>query len=94
MAIQFKQYIRPDGFTKSVSIDRPAEIEEKAAMLVASGYVFEAEVLTTGEVSLTIEYDFDDESPFVTMEVVPNGPGVPDAVDRLVLSAMKQLLPA
>jgi hypothetical protein len=38
-------------------------------------------MLTTGEISLTIADDDGD----VDIEVVPNGPEVPAAVDRLIL---------
>lgn len=82
--IPFTQYLRPAGRTRVVRIDRPAEVEATAHRLIDAGVRFEAEVLTTGEVSLTAE-DRDGEQ--LAIEVVPNGPGVSEAVDRLVAAA-------
>lgn len=82
--IPFTQYLRPGtSFTgcKPVAIDRPDHVADKAKQIIAAGYRFECEILTTGEVSLTIT---DDEADHA-IEVVPNGPGMGEAVDRLVL---------
>lgn len=87
--IPFTQYMRPDGRslerlfgrTKDVTIDRPDHVADKAQQIIAAGYRFECEILSTGEVSLTIT---DDEADHA-IEVVPNGPGMGEAVDRLVL---------
>lgn len=81
-AIQFTQYMRPDGRAVPVWIERPAEIAAKAEAIVARGLCFECEQLATGDVSLTIT---DPDEGDVDIEVVPNGPEVPAAVDRLVL---------
>lgn len=82
MAIPFTQYLRPDGRARDVSIERPEEIERKALQIIQAGYVFECEELTTGHASLTIADPRKGDD--VAIEVVPNGPAVPDAVDRLV----------
>lgn len=78
--ISFTQYLRPDGRPVPVSIDRPADIADKAERICSRGFRFECEHLTTGHVSLTIAGPDDDED----IEVVANGPDVPEAVDRLV----------
>ena len=78
--IEFTQYIRPDGRTASVLIDRPADVAAKAEKIIAAGFVFECEVLMNGAVSFTIAGDEDD----VEIEVVPNGPGIPAAIDRMI----------
>jgi hypothetical protein len=80
--IPFTQYMRPDGRPVSVSVNRPSDIAEKAAAIIARGLVFECEELADGTVSLTIT---DPDEGDVDIELVPNGPGVPAAVDRLVL---------
>lgn len=80
MAIPFTQYLRPDGRRVSVSIERPKRIELLAQAIIAAGYRFECEHLTTGHASLTVS---DDKGDYMH-EVVANGPLVPDAVDRLV----------
>lgn len=80
--IPFTQYMRPDGRAVPVMIARPVDIAEKARSIIARGLCFECEHLTTGDVSLTIT---DPDEGDVDIEVVPNGPDVPAAVDRLVL---------
>jgi hypothetical protein len=78
--IPFTQYMRPNGRQVVVSIDRPAEIAAKAEKIIARGFRFECEHLTTGHASLTIADDRGDHA----IEVVANGPEVPLAVDRLI----------
>ena len=78
--VEFTQYLRPDGRPKQIVIDRPQHLYEKARQIIESGYWFEAEVLTTGEVSLTVSDAHGDHA----FEIVPNGPDVPAAVDRLI----------
>lgn len=80
--IPFTQYLLPDGRKKSVSIERPDEIETRARRLIDAGYRFECEVLTTGDISLTVVDPYDEGD--IAIEVVSNGPEVPVAVDRLV----------
>lgn len=78
--VPFTQYLRPNGRRTAVSIDMPNEIARQAAAIIAAGYRFECEELTTGQVSLTIA---DDDMDYA-IEVVMNGPGVPEAVARLI----------
>ena len=66
---------------------RSPEVEQQATEVEKAGGVFEAEMLLTGEVSLTCERDRDGEIEVLAIEVVPNGPEVPAAVDRLVATA-------
>lgn len=90
MSIPFTQYLRPNGKRCDITVDRPPEVEEVARVLLKAGIVFEAEVLTTGHVSLTAETrdeDDPDEDEVLAHEIVPNGPEVLDAVDRLVAAA-------
>lgn len=80
LGIPFTQYVLPDGRAKEVSIERPAEIGLKAMEILARGWRFECEMLTNGDVSMTVTDDDEDAD----IEVVPNGPDVPIAVDRLI----------
>lgn len=80
--ISFTQYMRPDGRAVPVKIARPVDIAAKAEAIIARGLRFECEHLMTGDVSLTIT---DPDEGDVDIEVVPNGPEVPAAVDRLIL---------
>lgn len=89
MGIPFTQYLRPNGRRTEVSIRRPPEIEEMAYAFIKKGGRFECEELTSGDASLTAVFGLDGEEDDVAIEVVPNGPAVPDAVDRLVRKAIK-----
>lgn len=79
-AIPFTQYLKPNGRRADVSIERPAHIASMADRIFDRGYRFECEVLSTGQVSLTIaDYEGDHD-----IELCNNGIEVPAAVDRLV----------
>lgn len=90
VSIQFTQFLRPNGRTTPITIDRPPAIEARADTLYARGYRFEAEVLTTGHVSLTVVDRA--EGVDLEIEVVPNGPKIPEAVDLLVNRAYENLI--
>jgi hypothetical protein len=84
MTIPFTQYLRPNGRRRDVEIDRPSDIQALARRFIESGGRYECEHLTTGEASLTAVKEIDGEEQDIAIEVVPNGPEVPAAVDRLV----------
>ncbi len=90
MAIEFTQYMLPDGRTKQIHIDRPSDIEEKARAITNAGFHFECEFLTTGEISFTIaDREKQDD---VALEFSENGPEVLDAVDKLITDFHTALL--
>ncbi len=91
MSIPFTQYVLPNGRRREESIERPAEIEELAQRFIASGGRFECEILTTGHVSLTAVKEIDDEPQDVEIVLCQNGPGILDAVDRLVRQAQTHI---
>jgi hypothetical protein len=78
--IPFTQYLRPNGRQVEVSIDRPEDVSKLAERIIAAGYRFEVEELTTGHASFTIAGPEGDED----IELCMNGPKVPGAVDTLV----------
>ncbi|HEY1980720.1 MAG TPA: hypothetical protein VGH13_11585 [Xanthobacteraceae bacterium] len=79
--IPFTQYLMPNGRRSPVTIDRPDDIAAKAQAIIERGYRFECEMLSDySTVSLTIADDDDDHE----IEVVPNGPEVPTAIDRMI----------
>ena len=82
MEIEFTQYLRPHGQKKKVRIDRPKAVADKAKEIKNAGLCLECEVLMSGDVSFTIA----NEELDLAFEIVPNGPEVPDAVDRLILN--------
>jgi hypothetical protein len=79
--IPFTQYMRPNGRAVPVSIAVDPEVAAIAQTIRARGLAFECEVLTTGQVSLTIT---DPEEGDLDIRVVENGPGVREAVEDLV----------
>ena len=83
------QFMLPDGREREQSVRRPAEIAEKAYGLLAKGYRFEAEILTTGDVHLTLSDPAEEIDLF--SELAPNGPEVLTAFDRLVTRAEEEL---
>ncbi|QIG73291.1 hypothetical protein EVC02_070 [Rhizobium phage RHph_N17] len=79
--IYFTQYLRPNGRKEIVQIDRPDAVVKKADNISSHGFRFECEVLTTGDISLTISDEWGDYA----FELCPNGPAVPTSVDKLIL---------
>ena len=84
--IPFTQYVAPRGRKRAMDIERPARIEAVADTIARMGYSFDAEVLSTGEVSLSIE----NEDHVIAHEITRQLE-VPSAVDRLVMNAAKRL---
>lgn len=82
MAIaKLTQYLLPDGRQKSVECEVTDDLTAQLESMQGAGAKLEAEVLRTGEVSLTVTHatygDFD-------IEVIPNDSNVPKALKRLV----------
>lgn len=91
MAIPFTQYLRPDDRRVAISIERDPEIEELARRFISAGGWYEAEHLATGHVSLTACLERPEGDNDIAIEVVPNGPEVPNAVDRLVRASVEYI---
>jgi hypothetical protein len=85
--VPFTQYLRPNGRKASVGIERPDDIADKADEIIAKGFRFECEELTTGHVSFTVADDDGD----VGIEICWNGVDVPTAVDKLINRVHKEL---
>ena len=85
--IPFTQFLLPDGRQKAVTIDRPREVAERVQFMIKMGCRFEIEMLSTGEISLAVEHGDDTYA----IEIVPNGPEVPLAVDRIVRDGYAQM---
>lgn len=79
--IPFTQYMLPHGRKVPVSIEVADDVAGKADELIAQGICFECEVLTTGQVSLTIT---DPELGDLDIHVRQNGPGIREAVEDMV----------
>lgn len=78
--IELTQYIRPHGRKQTVYAPTSQAVEAMANRIVEAGFKFECEVLTTGEVSLTISSGHED----VAIEICQNGPEVQDTLSKLV----------
>ena len=90
--VPFTQFLRPDGRQMRVWIDRSPEIAELARKLTSEGVRLELEELSTGEASLEAVCDDEEgEVDSLAGEVVPNGEGVGEAVDRLVREAAAEI---
>lgn len=90
MSIPFTQYLMPNGRRAEESIDRPADVEEKARAVIDAGYFFEMELLSDYR---TVSFTVADREAGVDLEIelVKNGPEVPAGVDRLVERAFANL---
>jgi hypothetical protein len=90
VSIPFTQYLMPDGRTRAVSISRPPEVEAAALRLQTAGALFECEMLTTGEISFSVEQTDDEgETAVLASAICPNGPEVLLAVDQIVAEATR-----
>ena len=87
--IRFTQYIRPRGNREFVDIDRGAEMNANAEKLLASGWGLSCEVLRDGTVAFYAEKGMESDDPIQLIELSPNGPTVRDAVDKLILNALR-----
>ena len=90
MSLPFAQYLLPDGRQREINIDLDPEQEEVGRKLLGNGVRLEAEILTTGEVSITAEFDGSEDYISLAHEIVPNGPGIREAVCRLLETATKR----
>lgn len=90
--VKFTQYLRPDGRRKAITLQVPDFVGEMAMKVTAAGYHFDAEVLQDEKtVSFTCEPDEpgeDGDDQPISMELVENGPGVGEAIHRLVAEAL------
>lgn len=87
--VPFTQYVMPDGVKCSVWIKRPEDTIKKCKALLEIGCFFETEMLSDYK-SISMTCERGDE--IVSHEIVPNGPEVPLAVDRIVGAAYSQLI--
>ena len=91
-AVQFVQYVRPNGARRPVIIDRDPDTARKAAVLLDHGCRFDIEELMNGMVSMTVERDVDGEDDVVSIRLCHNGPAVPENVDALVEEAYERVI--
>lgn len=90
MRISFTQFLKPDGRQVTTDIDRPEGVVQKARRLNCAGYVFEIEVLNTGEISMEV-VNSKNTDEILAGEICANGPDVPVCVDRMIDNAFAKL---
>lgn len=74
--VDITQFIHPNGRQRQMTTQLPVRCLAAYGSMVLAGCRFEAEILSTGEISITISNADDD----IDIEVVPNGPEVQDAM--------------
>lgn len=77
---QVMQFMRPDGRRNPTSTMLSDEVLTHYKEMQSAGCRFEAEVLLTGQVSVTISDNEED----MDIEIVPNGPKVQDALEKML----------
>ena len=75
-----QQYMMPDGRRVEQSTELPASCNADYYRMCYAGYNLAAEMLSTGQVSLTIENSEKD----LDIEIVANGPGVQEAYVKML----------
>lgn len=88
MAIEFTQFLRPNGRRVPVEIDMPPDTEHKAEVIREAGGRFEIEVLTTGEISMEIVRG---EDKVLAGAICGNGPDVPIHVAKMIDAAASRI---
>jgi len=78
--VPFIRYLRPNGRREAMTVQRPDNIAKAADAIREHGFRFECEVLTTGDVALSIS---DDDADYL-LKVCANGPDVLVTVDLLI----------
>jgi hypothetical protein len=86
MTVKVTQYMRPDGRTVVMETDINDAFDAPYRVICMRGWNLAAEHLTTGEISITVEDRAAEED--VVIEVVPNGPEVPRAIERCLAAAI------
>lgn len=92
--MEFTQFLRPHGRRKQINITMSAKVELLADKCVEAGVRFEAEVLTTNQISFTAELDDEDgEVDVLGHEICHNEPGktIPEAVEKVVRTAAERI---
>jgi len=79
-SIPYVQFLRPDGRQKEGFFDLQEDLEDELDSLTRCGCRVEAEVLVTGEVSLTISSSDED----IDIEISQNGPEVLENLAKML----------
>lgn len=78
------QFLFPKGRRVPVEIDMPPDVEALAEELRKAGWSFETECFPDTQI---VHYDCCDDDDVLADDLCPNGPKVPEMVERLVRKA-------
>ena len=87
ISVNFTQYLRPDGRPRSVRCEVADDLADDLNTIFNNSCWLTCEELSTGEAVFYITNADGD----LHLQIVPNGPEVPAAVDRLIRGAKKAL---
>lgn len=83
-SIKFTQYLRPHGRAVEQYIAVDDELADMADRIIAHGFAFSMELLTTGQVALYIDALYPRPEVTVVTEICPNGPEVPIRIRKMI----------
>ncbi len=87
MTVEVMQYKMPDGRQVPTSTNLPDEYRDKYIVMLSKGWRFAAEVLSDGQVSLTIENPREEVDE--NIRIVENGPNVQVAMIEMLNESVK-----
>jgi hypothetical protein len=82
--IPFTQFLRPNGERRQTVIDVPHKVALLAQRFIEEGGSYTSEVVRPGQVSLCAEFTIDGERQDIVCLIAPNGPGIEEAVEKVV----------
>lgn len=88
--MKFTQFLFPNGRKEQVTIERPADIEDKASQLEGMGFKFEIEN-KNGTIWMSCVNHGEGGTETAFDKWCDNGPDVPLCVDELVTNAFKRV---
>jgi hypothetical protein len=93
LSIPFTQFLRPHGRQQHIHIACEPDLEAMAMEIIKRGYVFEIEMLQTGQISMEIlKHKPDDDPEVIAGEICVNGPPVVENVAKMVREAFQQIM--
>lgn len=84
MNVEVTQYLMPDGRKRECTTEISDNVKGLYEEMIQSGYKFEAEMLRTGDISVTISNDEED----IDSRFIENGPGVQNALVEMLKGAL------
>jgi hypothetical protein len=82
--IPFTQFLRPNGDRRQTFIDVPHKVALLAQRFIEEGGAYTSELVQAGIVSLCAEFTLDGERQDIVCLIAPNGPGIEQAVEKVV----------